>query len=472
MNLSRSATKLFLAEAAGSLIAFLGIVAFSRELSLTQLGTFFLFQAILTFSSIPADLGIRGAVEKRISEGTSEPNYFASAIVLKLAVALIVVFLILSLSPFINGYVGNDIAFLLVGAILAKEAGLLMVVVLRGELRVAETATIVLLRRTVWVVLGVLLVQLGFGVRGPIYSLIVSFLVITVVGWYKISIPIGAPTPEHGKSLFNYSRYDFISSLGGYSYGWIDILIIGFFLSQSLVAAYEVAWRVTTLFMILTRSISSTIFPQLSRWSSNDQTSKVESIIPKALIASLLFSIPALFGIVVISTEILRLIFSPKYVVASMVLVILMAEQALQAFHVIFGRTLQAINRPEIAAKTAAVAVVLNLFLNVVLVNQFGIEGAAIATATAFGINSILQGYYLKAIVDVNIPWIEISSILLASSIMAGVVWLVRMSITIDSLPLLGITIVSGVLTYGVVVLLFAPLRNRILEELRCLEFF
>lgn len=467
MNLSRSAAKLFTAEAAGAVLSFLGIVAFTRELTSTQLGTFFLFQAILTFVSIPADLGIRGAVEKRVSEGTDRADYLSSAVVLKTGLTAVFVVLIFAFRGYINAYIGSDVAVLLGVGVFVQELALLMLVVLRGELRVGETAVLVLVRRVVWVGLGIVLVEAGFGLKGPIYSLITGFIVMAALGWWKVSTPIGSPTREQAVSLIAYSRYNFVSSLGGFSYAWIDVLFIGYFLSQPAVAAYEVAWRITSLFMLFTRSVASSIFPQVSQWSKSNQTANVESILPNALITSLIIVLPALAGSIVLAHEILGLVFAPEYVAASLVLVVLMTEQSIQVFHVIFGRTLQAMNRPGLAAKPAVVTIAVNLLLNTILINWMGILGAAFATTIAFGLNTVMQGFYLNRLVSLKLPWREIQLICLVSAIMALAVWGIKSSMVIDSALELATIVVVGALIYTGLVLSLPALRNQVVAGIR-----
>lgn len=84
MNLAQSSLKIFAANAASTVIGFLGLTFFARELRPHQLNVFFLFQALLEVIGIPADFGIGGAVNKRISEGKPNDEIFSTALLLKL----------------------------------------------------------------------------------------------------------------------------------------------------------------------------------------------------------------------------------------------------------------------------------------------------------------------------------------------------------------------------------------------------
>jgi O-antigen/teichoic acid export membrane protein len=48
----------------------------------------------------------------------------------------------------------------------------------------------------------------------------------------------------------------------------MDTLVLAIFVSNSLIAVYEVAWNLASLFAIFGSSISRTLFPEISKLSS------------------------------------------------------------------------------------------------------------------------------------------------------------------------------------------------------------
>lgn len=462
MNIARSSIKLFLANAGGTAISFLGITYFAHELGAAVLGVFFLFEAILGILSIPADFGIRGAVEKRISEGRSPAEVLSTAVMLKLLPLAIIVIAILLLRGIIDRYLGANIAIFLVFAIILQEFAQLMVFVMQGELRVEETALLRLSRHVVWVGVGGVLTLLGYGILGLVYGLIAGLAVMLVWGLFRRDTEFGQPSLDHARSLFDYSKYAFISSVGAYFYQWMDIAIIGIFLTQTHVGAYEVAWRVTLIVMLFSRAIATTVFPQISEWSAAGTTEAIEDLIPDAVSASLFFVIPAFFGVAVFSREILGLVFGQDFTIAWLVLIILMGEKIFQAPHLILGKSLQGINRPDLAARSGVVAMVLNFTLNVLLVWQFGIVGAAIATTISFIVNSILHGYYLSRFITIRLPCREISWYIISSAFMSLLLLVIRRWIPINSVLVLGSVVAFGVLAYLLLALLSPRIRGRI----------
>jgi O-antigen/teichoic acid export membrane protein len=467
MNLARTSIKIFAARAVSSLIGFLGIAFFARELGSHQMGILFLFQAFLGIIAIPANLGISDSVTKRLSEGDSPGSIFATAVLLKGLLLLPFGAGILVFQEKINSYLGAELALLLLLALILREFARLIEQVLKGELRVGETAGPLLSQKLIYVFIGAILVLAGNGVRGIIYGLLAGYTVMLVWGLWMSSTAIGSPSLRHAYSLFNYSKYAFVSSVSGQFYNWMDVAIIGLFLTQSDVGIYEIAWRVTAVVLLSSSSIATTIFPQVSQWDAEGATERIESLLSEAIPPALFVAIPAFFGVVLFSKEILGFVFGVEYAVGSLVLIALIGEKVIRSVHLVLGRSLQGIDRPDLAAKASIISIVANLFLNVILVLEFGIVGAAVATTISSIINSILHAHYLSRFVSIRIPYIRIGGCVAASFSMAVVLKTIESAILISSLPMLLLIIGLGVAVYAGFALVIPPSRVVILDNIQ-----
>lgn len=466
MNLTRSSIKIFTAKTTSTFVVFLGITFFARRLGPHQMGVFFLFQALLGLLSIPADLGIREGTMKRLSEGKSSGDVLSSAIFLKIIPLSFLTGTVLFSQHYINGYLGSDLAVYLALALVLNDLSEFSIEVLKGELRVGETALPSLSRKIVYVLLGVVLVFNGFGVLALIYGILAGLLVSLIWAIHRNSITFGRPSLACGHSIFDYSKYAFISSSGGYLYNWLDVAVIGFFLTQSHVGAYEIAWRITGVVMILSTAIAMSVFPQISQWAVEDATERIESVIAKAILPSLLLVIPAFFGTLLFSREILGLVFGQEYTIAGVVLIILMGDKIFQAIQVIIGRSLQAINRPELAARATLVSLATNVVLNIILVWKFGIVGAAVATVTASLVNDFLHIFYLSRFISLQFYWGRIGWCILSSVVMFTILLIIKNIILIDDLITLAGTITLAVIVYGILVMAYPPIRIQTKQQL------
>lgn len=467
MNLHRAVSGVFAAKVIRVFLVFSGTVIFARRLGPSGLGAYFLFEVLLGLGSIIADFGLRGAVEKRLSETDVSGDILTSAIFLKIPPLLLVMAIVFAARGALRGYVGNDIAFLLIVALVLNEIGELTIFSLRGQKAVAKTAFVLVPRDVIWFAVSLILVLRGFGFLGLIYGLILGLAVMSLTGLILLSAAIEVPTQETMASLLHYARYNFVSHVGGYAYNWLDVAIIGLFLSQASVGTYEVAWRVSSLILLFSGAIGAALLPQFSEWSSLNDVDRIEHVLSRALTASLGIAIPAFFGVLLLSDEILKYLFSPEFTIASGVIIVLMIEKSFQMVHAVIGRALQGLDRPDLSARATVITICLNGVLNTGLVIYGGILGAAIGTTLSFGFNTFLHARYLQKFMDIRIEYRLLSWWVTSSLIMFGVLWIVTTLYPVTSLARLIILVVGGGTIYGVIVLLKKTVRDRAISASR-----
>lgn len=467
MDLTKSTVKIFGSRTAGMAVNFIGITYFSRELGAFQIGVFFLFQALLNLLSMVADLGIRSAMEKRISEGNPAGRVLTTAGVMKLLPVSAVAVLILLVRTYLNEYVGQEVAVVLVAAIVFHELGHLAVQTLNGELRVGETALLLFAQRVAWVALGVLLIIIGFEALGLVYALVGSYVVLTIWGFWRASVGLAWPSREMARSLFDFAKFSALTAAGWQVFNWIDVLVIGMFLAQNFVGAYEIAWKVAGMTLLLVASIRTVIFPQMSAWEAEGNIGEVETLLPKALLGSSFFVVPAFFGSLLLSREILVLVFGEEYRIVAVVLVVLMLQKLVQATNAVVSQSLQAVNFPKLVAVAMFVGAFANVMLNFAFVPRFGVVGAAVATFSSYLLMTSLKVHYLARYISIEVPVAELSWYVIASIVMLGPILLVKTTIGIDTFYDLFATVVLGVAVYLSASALHPTIRSKMIGNYR-----
>ncbi|MDZ7745945.1 MAG: oligosaccharide flippase family protein [Halobacteriales archaeon] len=109
-----------------------------------------------------------------------------------------------------------------------------------------------------------------------VYALLVSYTVL-LVGRKPSTVDAAGPPGKYDtfRSLYDYAKFNGIWGLGGHVYNWMDVIVIGFFLSQAAVGAYELAWRLTTTAIMFSTVFARVLFPQLSAWQADGAIEKV-----------------------------------------------------------------------------------------------------------------------------------------------------------------------------------------------------
>jgi len=453
MDVIHSGSKIFVAKIVSAVVSFVGIAYFSRELGAAQIGIFFLFQSVVRTVSIPANFGLVGAVEKRISEDNDSANILTTAALAKFGLVLILSLGMLAFRGQLNQYIGASVAIFLIGYLFLKEFKSFFLFVLKGELKIELAAYLRVASQISWIVLGSVFVLLGRGYIGLIYSIMIAAILTIAAGFYAKSTPIGlTPSSKQLQSLFDFSKYQFVSSIGGYSYSWIDLMIIGLFLESQFVGAYEIAWRVAAIVVLISESLSNVIFPQISHLTMENNTGEVEQIVSRVLLFAVLIPIPAFLGSLLLSQEVLVEIFGSEFGIAAVVLVILMFEKIPQSIDHILVHTLQGLDRPDLAAYPLLVATVLNITLNLLFVPAFGIVGAAVATTLAYLVNVVFHWKLVTDRLSIDVPVYEIGWVSVSGLVMFGLVFSLERVLQLQTQIELGILVSAGVVSYFLLV--------------------
>lgn len=455
MNIARSISLIFVSRMLTVVLGLLSLTVFARIIPSGQLGAFFLFQSLLGILTVPADLGVRTAITKRLSEESDREIYYTSGLVVKAALILAVAALVYVFRAQVNRYIGQDVALLLVAAVAVQEFGLYYVSVLKGELKVGESQIWELLKTLGWTLLGGSLAYLGLitPTRALIVGLITGSAVMTAVGIVRTSMKLRPPTVRHTASILKFGSFATLESVGGMVNSRADVLILGVFVSSSKVAAYEIAWRFSTNVALLSLAIRTVLFPQASNWFANDQRERIEDVLPDFITLSLVVSVPTVVGGLLLNEQILTHVFTPEYAVASTAFAVLLINMLDNSVvYIVGGGLLHAFDRPDLSLRATAVATALNLMLNVVLIAEFGLVGAAVATTAASLVGTAINIRYVQQFIVIRIDWHRIGWIVVSSLFMGGALSLVLSTITITGIvPLLGVILLGAAIYFSLI---------------------
>ncbi|WP_436909431.1 oligosaccharide flippase family protein [Halosimplex marinum] len=427
MNLRDSILKLFSGSIVLALVEFAAIAWFTQRLGTGPMGSCFVFQAVVGMLGIPIDLGISKASEKQLSAEAPTGEVLTTAALTKVALMLPWIAALVLLTPHVESYVSvqGAVPLVVVGLVAAQSRGLSLRL-LAGEMRVDKNAALKVLGKLTWVAVGVALVEQGWGAKALIVAYVAGRFATALGALVRMDLSVGLPSFARARSLVDFGRYVFIGNVGGFVYQWMDVAILRLFVGVDLVGAYEIAWRVASVAMMLTQAIRTSLFPQISQWHSEDRIDEIESAFRKWLQIPLYMTIPAFAGAVVLGRDVLGSLFGPETVVAYPVLVVFMTEKILRSVQLVLGPSLFAMDKPSLGYRGSMAAIVVNLVLNLALVPQFGILGAAVATTLSAATAAAVALTYVTRFVDVVVPWGRIAWSTAAATVMGLSVYALR----------------------------------------------
>jgi len=467
MDVRRSVLKLFSSSFVIAVVEFGAIAVFTQLLGAGAMGSYFVFQAVVGLLGIPIDLGLSKSAEKQLSADEPAGEVITTAVVLKTLLLLPWVVGLLLASARVERYVGIEgVLPLVVLGLVVAQVQRLCFRLLAGSLRVGQTALLKTVDKLVWVGSGLLLVSLGVGPAAIIAGYVLGKGAAILGALFRLDLSYGRPRTGRARSLLAFGRYVFIGDVGGFIYSWMDVAILRLFVPTSLIGAYEIAWRVASISMMLTRAIRTSLFPQISQWYAEDRLDEIETAFRRWIQMPLYLTIPAFAGAVVLGRDVLGTLFGAEVVVAYPVLLVFMLEKILRSVQPVIGPSLFAMGKPELGYRESMAAIVVNLTLNVALIPAFGLMGAAVATTLSAATAATIAITYVNRFVRLSVPWSRILWSAGAAATMAGVVALIS-----PAFPTGVARVVSGVgigvALYGLLLLANGGIRLELRSAIR-----
>jgi O-antigen/teichoic acid export membrane protein len=451
MRSGKTALLHFVSQVARSVAGFLATFFIARYLGAAPLGKYTLTLTLLFWLKFPTD-SIKPAISKRMSEANSSEGVFSTGILLAFIYTGAVAVLLFFARDSVNTYLGAELSLLLASLLFANATFDAIVGGLIGVRRVAASGWLGTAERMFRLLCQIGFVIGGLALIGLVLGYLVSLIAVSLLGVYMLRDHLHIPTRESFKSLRSFAQYSWLGSLRGSALNWMDILVLGFFVVDSLIGIYQVTWTLASFLAITGTSIATTLFPEISALNARNEPSEIKHLLDEGLVFVGIFLIPGFFGALVVGDNLLR-IYRPEFAQGSIILSILIAARCINVYGEQFVNTLNGVDKPEVAFRINAVFLVANLGLNVGLVTMFGWYGAAIATLASSGVYLILGYWYLRQeLGTLSIPHWEIGLEIAASLVMLGFVHLLLQQLSTSHISTIG-AITAGAAVYGILLL-------------------
>lgn len=426
MRDGQTAIVYFVAKAIATGVGFLATVYFARLLGAEVLGIYALALAVVSWLEMLGKLGVERAIVKRLSEGTDPEAHLGAGALIMAGLFVVMAATIVVASDPIEAYVGASVVEILLFMAAASMFFRLSMAAIQGYQYVHVYALLfparLLCSRTVQVGL----VFAGFGLWGLLVGYGVGWLVLGVVGVLFLGPVIRRPGLEHLSSIFSYAKYSWLGSVRTESFRWVDVTVLGLFVSQGLVGVYLIALSIAAFLSTFGTAISTTLFPKISAVSTAGGRSEVSNLVEDSLTYAGVFLIPGVVGTIVIGDRVLA-IYGQEFAVGANVLVVLIVAFLVYDYQMQLVNAVNAINRPDLGFRLNAVFIVSNIVLNVALVAAIGWIGAAIATGIAASLSFVYGLFVVERTISVQLPFAEVGRQAAAAVTMGVVVYVARL---------------------------------------------
>ncbi|WP_418281975.1 flippase [Halorubrum sp. DTA98] len=408
MRLGQTSIIFFVSRLIGSVLGFVATIYFARLLGEEVLGFYAVAIALVSWLTIAGEIGISGAIKKRISEGEEQGAYATAGGLLIGILAAIVALVIMLFRGSVNEYIGVPVAELVILIVFVQLVLGFVFSLLQGSHLVHVYAVLSTTKQGLLSAAQIVLVFVGWGLVGMLVGYAVGGFLTAIVAILILKIRPKIPKNRHFVRLVDYAKYSWLGGMKGKTFDWVDIIVLGFFVPTGLIGIYSVAWSIGRFLEIFGRGISTTLFPEMSEIATKNDPSAVSGLTEDALRYAGLILIPGLVGGFVVGDRLLQ-IYGDGFVAGETVLVILISALLVYTYNQQLLNTLNAIDRPDLAFRSNAIFIGSNLIFNLIFVYAIGWIGAAIATTLSAVVGLVFAYHYTKSHVPLTVSYGEIA---------------------------------------------------------------
>lgn len=307
------------------------------------------------------------------------------------------------------------------------------------------------------------LVSSDHGIFSVVSSLLAIRAALFLILLLSVRSRIGIRIPNFSR-IREYLSFGLPTVPGNIS-AWVvassDRYVIASFLGVTSVGFYSSGYVLGNIPFMIAGVLSFVFIPALSKLHDEGRINEVKTHLSYSLKYFLALAIPFVFGAAALSEPVLRIFSTPEIASEGRSIVPLVALSTLFfGVYVVVVQILILVKKTKTIGVAWLLAASVNLLLNILIVPHVGIIGAAITTLIAYSLALGIVTYYSFKQFKFNIEWSFITKSLVASAIMSLAVWLADPCGTLAVI----LTVVIGVIIYGVILLLLKGFKK---EEIR-----
>lgn len=447
---------LFFGQIASRFLRVAIIIYAARILGAQEWGAFNYVLSIAAFLTIFTDFGVNAVLTREsVKKPELQEKYFSTTFFIKFLVSVLVFVLFIFLFPLVAPYITSSVDDLSLVKILVP---IIAFVVLFDSFRdfgtsLARVKEKMEIESFVQIITNTLILAAGFvalyylpGAR----SLAIAYAIGTGVGAVFAFVPFrhyfknffSNFTPSLIKKILLSSWPFGLMSLMGAIMLNTDSIMIAWLKNIEQVGFYSAGQRIAQFLYVVPALVAAAFFPQIAR--ASEEKEKFKNLLEKSVSALWLLAIPLSIGGVLLSKEIIQLLYGDSYLSGTTAFFIMNLTYLPIFLSASLGNALFALHREKELLKYVLLAAFGNFFFNLLFIPTLGIAGSALSTL----INQILSTGYLIYILKKSVSFSigqNSKKMFLAGLFMALIVGLFNF---IFHLPVI-LTIIAGAIAYA-----------------------
>jgi len=269
----------------------------------------------------------------------------------------------------------------------------------------------------------VLFVLLGFGINSLFASYLLGILSAFLTSYFicryyfdnifKKSNLNKKQKSKIFKHVFSYSWPLLFFGIAFAIFIYTDSFLIGYFIDAENVGYYNSAIPIATLLIVLSEFFTKLFSPLITKtYYKNQKNLKLIKELSKQVGKWIfLFNLPILILMLFFPEEIIKILFGEQYIIAANSLRFLSIGMFFNSLTSVSQRLIKMIGKSKLILINISFIAIINIILNIIFIQKYGISGAAFATMLSLILLNIIfmaQSYYYLSIIPLRRKMLKI----------------------------------------------------------------
>lgn len=317
---------------------------------------------------------------------------------------------------------------------------------LNGLRRMRVFAMINVAQNIFVIILTIMLVAIGYGVPGAMIALVVPIALTSVISLYPIRGYISKPDfRQHGaliKALMVFGLYVVMANVISTTQGQIDIVMLGYFMTETEVGHYATALIVAMGMRLPSSAIQMVTGPTIASYWGNGDVQSIERLMNRVMKLTAVLMLPIVFVLAFFASELSAAVFGGDFSLSGLPLRILLVGVLVGSVQASVGTALSSTAFVNALFKLGGLTLIFSVAMNGFLIPFLGVEGAAIANSATTVVAVLLSLYITQRLIKIKLAWSWFARLSLFSVGLAGATYAAGLVIS----PYICVSVAIGIL--------------------------
>lgn len=176
---------------------------------------------------------------------------------------------------------------------------------------------------------------------------------------------------------------------------YMDFLMLGYYVPEAQIGYYTISTKLAQATVFILASVNAVSAPKFAELFQQKKNEALRQLVVKTTRMILLLSLPVTVILIVFGNQILQ-VFGTDFVSGYVALVLLALAKIVSAACGSVGYLLNMTNHQKVYRNIILISCCINISLNLILIPEWGINGAAFATMVSIIFNNIVALIYIK----------------------------------------------------------------------------